>query len=264
MVGVTAARLPGSSPGRAHHQLSEEVAMPRLVILLFGPPGAGKSTLARELAAEHGLRVFDRDDRQWTSERQFRAALAVVGQAQDVRAVVIRSGATSTARAKAGQLVGATHGYLLDPGPDACTHRVRARRRGDLVATVRAVATWYATHDHTDRVPYWLGHLGEPGAWRPVRLTQRGTSYAEKRKKYGYDHQLAREAWKKLLPLPCTVCHKTVTAAMAWHLDHTDDGRAYLGPAHASCNSSKAATKKNKLEAAATRATNSGGNWLRL
>lgn len=236
----------------------------RMVVLLFGPPGAGKSTLARELQREHGLKVFDRDDPQWTSERQFRAALTTVGQAQDVRAVVIRSGATSTARAKAGALVVATHGYVLDPGPDVCTRRVRARRRGDLVATVRAVATWYSTHDTTDRVPVWPGVLEERSTWRPVRLTQRGTSYAEKRARYGYDHQLAREAWKKLLPLPCTVCGKTVTTSMRWHLDHTDDGRAYLGPAHESCNTSKAATKRNKLVAAETRRINAGGNWLRL
>lgn len=238
--------------------------MPRLVILLFGPPGAGKSTAARELAEEHDLKLYDRDDPQWASERQFRAALAVVGQARDVRAVVIRSGATSTARAKAGRLVGATHGYLLDPGPDACTHRVRARRRGDLVATVRAVASWYATSDNTDRVPAWPGYLEERSTWRPVRLTGRATSYADKRKRYGYAHQLARKAWKDQLPLPCTVCGNTVTSDMDWHLDHTDDGAGYLGPAHAPCNQSKAATKKNKLAAIETRRTNAGGNWLRL
>lgn len=238
--------------------------MPRLVILLFGPPGAGKTTAARELADEHGLKLYDRDDRQWTSERQFRAALTTLGKARDVRAVVIRSGATSTARAKAGRLVRATHGYLLDPGPDICTRRVRARRRGDLVASTRAVASWYATRDHTDHVPAWPGHLEDASTWRPVRLTSRATSYAEKRQRYGYTHQLAREAWKKILPLPCTVCTKPVTVAMDWHLDHTDDGAGYLGPAHASCNQSKAATKKNKLAAAETRRANAGGNWLRL
>ncbi len=238
--------------------------MARLVVLLFGPPGAGKSTTAREIADVLGLQVFDRDDPQWRgSESRFRGALRVVGTDPQARAVVIRSGATSTARARTAQLVRATHGYLLDPGPDVCTARVRARRRGDFAATSRGVATWYSTLDRTDRVPLWRGVIEERSTWNPIRLTARGTRYEDKLARYGYGHQVARAEWAKLLPRPCTVCGRIVASADRWDLDHNDDGTGYLGPAHYRCNRRKGARKGNRARAASIRALN-GGHWLTL
>ena len=68
--------------------------MARLVVLLFGPAGAGKTTAARS----SGLTVFDRDDEKWSGERQFTQALRRLALDPSARAVVIRSGATSSAR----------------------------------------------------------------------------------------------------------------------------------------------------------------------
>ncbi|MFD6178098.1 MULTISPECIES: AAA family ATPase [unclassified Isoptericola] len=223
--------------------------MPRLVVLLFGPPGAGKSTLAHQLADTLGLQVLDHDDAQWSSERQFIAAMRAVGTNPNASAVVIRTGASSTARAKAQQLVRATHGYLLDPGFDVCAQRVRARRRA-VRDGLRGVTAWYAAHDRIDRVPAWSGLEDlDCTAWRPIRLTQRGTSYAEKLHRYGGAHQAARRAWAARLPRPCTVCGRPVLPGSNWHLDHTDDGAGYLGPAHARCNTSKGGRKGGRARA---------------
>lgn len=80
----------------------------RLVVVLFGPPGAGKTTIARESP----LAVYDRDDDAWIAggDIAFRRALDQLGANPGGRAVVIRSGASSSARAKTMRQVAAKIG----------------------------------------------------------------------------------------------------------------------------------------------------------
>ncbi|MFJ9387718.1 hypothetical protein ACIRON_02785 [Nocardioides sp. NPDC101246] len=129
----------------------------RLVVVLCGPPGAGKTTVART----SGLEVFDRDDPQWSGEAEFRRALRRLAEDPHARAVVIRSGATSSARSAARRLVGATHCYLLRVDERTARERVQARERGDKVHVLAGLPKWYADFDHADRVE------GFPG-WRTV------------------------------------------------------------------------------------------------
>lgn len=128
----------------------------RRVILLCGPPGAGKTTAARA----SGLPVFDRDDPQWESEVQFRSAIAHLRDLRGAQAVVIRSGATSSARARAAERIGATHTFVLLEDRAELHRRIRARARADKVATMVAVDGWFARFDRDDLVADFRGWAG--------------------------------------------------------------------------------------------------------
>lgn len=118
----------------------------RRVVLLCGPPGAGKTTAARA----SGLEVFDRDDAAWVNEAQFRAALEDLGRRRFAHAVVIRAGASSSARRRWAELVRATHVLLVLEPAEVSAARVRARGRDDMVRTLAGINRWWSAFDHDD------------------------------------------------------------------------------------------------------------------
>lgn len=137
-----------------------QIGAQRLVVLLCGPAGAGKTTAARA----SGLQVFDRDDPDWLSEKHFTTRLADLARDPLAQAVVIRSGATSSARAKAARLVAATHVFVLTEPVPELERRIRERGRADKVAGVQSVRSWWHRFDRDDGVqdfPGWPAVLAD-------------------------------------------------------------------------------------------------------
>lgn len=72
--------------------------------------------------------------------------------------------------------------------------------------------------------------------------------------RYGYAHRKARAKWAEVVArgeaqcceIVCLKESRHIDPAEPWHLAHTPDGDAYLGPAHAVCNTSEGATRGNR------------------
>jgi len=189
--------------------------MPRRVVLVCGPPGAGKTTYAKSL----GLEVYDRDDPQWTSEKQFTAALRKLKHQPDAQAVVIRTGATASARERAVALVDATEVQILDVDLDTCIQRIRQRRRTTPPMSVQIVAAR----------GWWHRYLAPPPLPRP-------------RPVYDWRHRKIREALVPVVAaggVECWRCGKELDPLERWDLGHDDDDPTrYRGPEHLLCNRS--------------------------
>ena len=146
----------------------------RRVIVLFGPPGSGKTTAAHQAPPIGGMppAIYDRDDPRWTSERQFTAALTTLAHSETY-AIVVRTGATSAARAKTLSMVNATHAYMLDAPRAELERRVRSRGRSDMKQCLAALARWDQRSDRADSIPPFTGwrEVNEPN--RADNVTQR-------------------------------------------------------------------------------------------
>lgn len=209
--------------------------MTRIVVVLCGPPGAGKTTAARA----SGLQVYDADDEHWPNQGQFVRAIAALAHDPDARAVVIRSAPTTTARTKWRALTRATHCLLITTDPDESAARIRARGR-NVARELVALRAWHARHDRLDGVRAFTGwdQLG-PATDPPPRQTptpRKGTAAAG----YGYRHRRLRERWQQRIDagqdVRCWRCG-TPLVGTAWDLGHDDHDRSqYRGPECIPCN----------------------------
>lgn len=147
--------LPNKQAAHRTCNQTKAAKLPREVVLICGPPGAGKSTLAHTL----GLPVFDLDDPQWSgNDRLFRDAIKQATSKPDAQAAVIRSGATLSARQTAASLCGATSVVIVDTDLDTCIGRIQERRRltQPIRAQIAAAQQWWSRYEPG---PVSLGHL---------------------------------------------------------------------------------------------------------
>ncbi|NUT53693.1 MAG: AAA family ATPase [Saccharothrix sp.] len=128
----------------------------RRVVLITGPPCAGKTTMATALAAESDGQVVDRDliaralgsrsrhehGRRITqrAEMRMRAELDRIAVADVVTAYVVRGMPEPGERERLATRLRAEV-VLLDPGMDECLRRARADQRPDW--TEDAIRQWY-------------------------------------------------------------------------------------------------------------------------
>jgi hypothetical protein len=203
--------------------------MLRQVVLVAGPPCAGKSTYVAQ-RRQPGDIVLDQDA---IGADAFKRGLARVGLMTEGRAWVIRCAPGALARAELAKRIRATDVVVLIPTPGELSRR--GAGRPDTRRVVGAIREWFR-RERANEPP-----KPEKPPYQRKSSTERG---------YGSQHRAARRrGLAGAYGLPCHWCGQVMAPGQALDLDHTDDRSAYRGFAHASCNRSAGAKKRNALAA---------------
>lgn len=132
----------------------------RCVVCLFGPPGAGKTTIAHQ---QSQLAIYDRDDEKWSgSEKLFLDALSALGDDPDAQAVIVRTTPVIDGQQYIIELCRATHAYLVTAPQSVLRQRILDRGRADKVSTLKALTHWRREPQTLPTWPGWTGIVAQP------------------------------------------------------------------------------------------------------
>jgi hypothetical protein len=82
------------------------------------------------------------------------------------------------------------------------------------------------------------------------RSTARSRAFEARR--YDARHKRLRIIWAEIVArgfTACARCGETIKRGEDWDLDHTDDGKGYLGPSHSRCNRATAGRRRRTSRA---------------
>jgi 5-methylcytosine-specific restriction protein A len=110
----------------------------RTVILIVGPAGSGKTTLAKTL----GLRHLERE--QHHSDQQFTDAASRAAHAPGARIVVVRACPTPADQEYWRAMLNATRVIVMPTSEAECMRRCRQRARPGWQGEIASVRAWFA------------------------------------------------------------------------------------------------------------------------
>jgi RecA/RadA recombinase len=119
----------------------------RDVILLTGPPGSGKTTLAYQLAADRHLLHLERED--YPDDDAYLTAATNACTPPDAKAIVVRCCATLNEQDHWQHAIQPTETRTLDTPLRICLRRIADRRRPRWRAEIMAAKRWHAERGTT-------------------------------------------------------------------------------------------------------------------
>lgn len=123
----------------------------RTVVLIVGPPGAGKTTIAKSLEAD-GIRRLEYE--MFDSDAIFRDAATEAASAPDAKVSVVRCCLTLDEQAEWERMLQPTEVRIVDTPRDEAIRRCKTRGRPAWRSEVAAVRRWWeARHPGTGWAP---------------------------------------------------------------------------------------------------------------